>query len=139
MGSNIGHWYLAISEQNIGMGAVIAFENICGGMGTAAFVALLTILCYQSFSATQFALLSALAAIGRVYVGPVAGWYVESHGWKRSIFSIVVKPRCIVLLMILSKIHSLLYAKLANFLQRTLFIKQYRLAIYGLLYVLLFF
>lgn len=50
-------------------------------MGTAAFVALLMTLCNKSFSATQFALLSALSAVGRVYVGPIAGWFVEAHGW----------------------------------------------------------
>nr|WP_240001870.1 MFS transporter [Parvibium lacunae] len=60
---------------------VIAFENITGGMGTAAFVALLTSLCHQQFSATQYALLSAFAAIGRVWVGPVAGVLAESIGW----------------------------------------------------------
>ncbi len=56
-------------------------ENLCGGMGTAAFVALLMSLCNRSFSATQFALLSALSAVGRVYVGPAAGWLVELWGW----------------------------------------------------------
>ncbi len=50
-------------------------------MGTAAFVALLMTLCNKSFSATQFALLSALSAVGRVYVGPIAGWFVEANGW----------------------------------------------------------
>ncbi|HGN0339656.1 TPA: muropeptide MFS transporter AmpG [Proteus mirabilis] len=139
-GSNIGYWYLAISEQNIySMGAVIAFENICGGMGTAAFVALLMTLCHQSFSATQFALLSALAAIGRVYVGPVAGWYVESHGWEAFyLFSIVASVPGIILLMIAK--NTLTYTqKTGEFLQRTLFIKQYRLAIYGLLFAVLLF
>ena len=38
-------------------------------------------LCNKSFSATQFALLSALSAVGRVYVGPAAGWLVELWGW----------------------------------------------------------
>ncbi|EQD80776.1 muropeptide transporter, partial [mine drainage metagenome] len=32
--------------------------------------------------ATQFALLSALAAIGRVSMGPVAGWLSEWAGWE---------------------------------------------------------
>ena len=63
------------------MGSAIFLENLCGGMGTAAFVALLMTLCNRSFSATQFALLSALSAVGRVYVGPIAGWFVEAHGW----------------------------------------------------------
>ena len=61
---------------------VIATENIAGGMGTVALVALLMSLCNQRFSATHYALLSALAVIGRIYVGPVSGVLVESIGWK---------------------------------------------------------
>jgi PAT family beta-lactamase induction signal transducer AmpG len=60
---------------------VIAAENLCGGMGTAAFVALLMALCDRRFSATQYALLSALASLGRVYVGPAAGVLAASYGW----------------------------------------------------------
>ncbi|VTR27924.1 muropeptide transporter [Serratia fonticola] len=61
---------MAITAKNIlTMGSAIFLENLCGGMGTAAFVALLMTLCNKSFSATQFALLSALSAVGRVYVG----------------------------------------------------------------------
>jgi len=61
---------------------VVAVENLCGGLGTAAFVALLMALCRQEFSATQFALLSALSAIGRTYLaGPLTPPLVESLGW----------------------------------------------------------
>ncbi|MGE0876806.1 MAG: muropeptide MFS transporter AmpG, partial [Burkholderiales bacterium] len=56
-------------------------ENICGGMGTIAYVALLMALCDRRFSATQYALLSALSAVGRVYVGPSAGYMVAALGW----------------------------------------------------------
>ena len=59
----------------------VAFENITGGMGTAAFVAFLMSLTNQRFTATQFALLSAFASIGRVWVGPLAGVLAESIGW----------------------------------------------------------
>ncbi|TAN38464.1 MAG: MFS transporter [Nitrospirae bacterium] len=59
----------------------VAFENLTGGMGTAAFVALLMTLCSQRYSATQFALLSSLAALGRVFVTPTSGYVVESVGW----------------------------------------------------------
>ena len=55
----------------------VGFENLTSGMGTAAFVALLMALCDHRFTATQYALLSAFATFGRVYVGPVAG-YVTS-------------------------------------------------------------
>jgi MFS transporter, PAT family, beta-lactamase induction signal transducer AmpG len=61
--------------------AAVAFENLSGGMGTAAFVALLMGLTNQRFTATQFALLSAFASIGRVWVGPLAGVLAESIGW----------------------------------------------------------
>jgi PAT family beta-lactamase induction signal transducer AmpG len=40
-------------------------------------VALLMALCDRRFTATQYALLSALAAIGRVYVGPAAGYATD--------------------------------------------------------------
>lgn len=59
----------------------VAFENITGGMGTAAFAAFLMALCSSRFSATQFALLSSVAALGRVFIAPSSGYVVESVGW----------------------------------------------------------
>lgn len=59
----------------------VAGENLSGGMGTAAFLAFLMSLCNQRFTATQFALLSAFASVGRVWVGPLAGVLAESIGW----------------------------------------------------------
>lgn len=59
----------------------IAFENITGGMGTTAFVAFLMALCNQKFTATQYALLTALSSIGRVWVGPLAGTLTGVIGW----------------------------------------------------------
>jgi PAT family beta-lactamase induction signal transducer AmpG len=50
-------------------------------MGTAAFVAFLMSLCNQRFTATQYALLSAFASVGRVWVGPLAGVLSEAIGW----------------------------------------------------------
>jgi len=61
--------------------AAIAGENVTSGMGTAAFVALLMSLCNRQFTATHYALLSALAAVGRIYVSPVSGVLAESVGW----------------------------------------------------------
>jgi PAT family beta-lactamase induction signal transducer AmpG len=59
----------------------VAFENLASGMGTAAFVAFVMALCHRSFSATQYALLSALASLGRILFGPLTGTLVESMGW----------------------------------------------------------
>lgn len=61
----------------------VALENLTGGMGTAAFVAFLMALCNQKFTATQYALLSAFASVGRVWVGPLAGVLVTSIGWPQ--------------------------------------------------------
>jgi PAT family beta-lactamase induction signal transducer AmpG len=70
--------------------AAIAFENISSGMGTAAFVALLMGLCSHKYTATHYALLSALAAVGRIYVSPLSGVLSESVGWPTFfLFSVV--------------------------------------------------
>lgn len=80
--SNLGYWVLSVAPRDTAlMAAAIGFENLCGGMGTAAFVAFLMALTQLQYSAAQFALLSALAAIGRVYVGPASGVLVEALGW----------------------------------------------------------
>src|SRR5258705_154506 len=76
--TNLGFMLLAASGKSYAlMVTVIGLENLCGGMGTAAYVALLMALCDRRFSATQYALLSALSAFGRVYVGPVAGYITD--------------------------------------------------------------
>ena len=69
------------SEIDVMLMSAIAFENVSGGMGTAAFVALLMGLCNHRFTATHYALLSAFAAVGRIYVSPLSGVLSESIGW----------------------------------------------------------
>lgn len=89
--SNLGYWLIAIVPSQITLMALaVGLENLCGGMGTAAFVALLMGLCQKDFSATQFALLSALSAVGRTYLaGPLTPSIVQSVGWP-SFFLITV-------------------------------------------------
>ncbi|MHA3904082.1 muropeptide transporter [Castellaniella sp. WN] len=81
--SNLGYWMLAVTPPHLySMALVVAVENLCGGLGTAAFVALLMALCQAKFSATQFALLSALSAVGRTYLaGPLTPVLVAAFGW----------------------------------------------------------
>jgi MFS transporter, PAT family, beta-lactamase induction signal transducer AmpG len=55
----------------------VGLENLTSGMGTVAFVAFLMALCDHRYTATQYALLSALSAFGRVYVGPIAGYATD--------------------------------------------------------------
>lgn len=80
--SNLSFMVLAsIGKSYPMMVCAVAFENLAGGMGTAAFVGFLMALCDHRFTATQFALLSALASVGRVFVGPPSGFLAEEVGW----------------------------------------------------------
>lgn len=63
------------------LAVAIVGENVATGLGAVAFVAFLTALCDRRFSATQYALLSAMATLGRVIIGPVAGPTAEALGW----------------------------------------------------------
>lgn len=123
MASNLGFWWLAMEGKGLmpglvipafdwgfvklanatpvdgGLLMVIAFENLSGGMGTAAFVAFLMGLCNQRFTATQYALLSAFASVGRVWVGPLAGVMAETIGWPTFfIISTVLAAPALVML-----------------------------------------
>ncbi|WP_318388793.1 muropeptide MFS transporter AmpG [Enterobacter sp.] len=128
--SNAGYWWLSVTDKSIySMAAAVFFENLCGGMGTAAFVALLMTLCNKSFSATQFALLSALSAVGRVYVGPLAGWFVETWGWSTFyLFSVFAGLPGLLLLLVCKQ--TLEFTQQTDrFIPRTEFAPAYRLAL----------
>src|SRR5260221_5141630 len=70
-------WLALVGKSYPIMVFAVGFQDIAWGMGTAAFLALLMALCDHRFTATQYALLSALASFGRVYVGPVAGYATD--------------------------------------------------------------
>jgi MFS transporter, PAT family, beta-lactamase induction signal transducer AmpG len=59
----------------------IGTENLMYGMGSAAFVAYLSGLCNVEFTATQYALLSSLAAIGRTTLSASGGALADTLGW----------------------------------------------------------
>jgi PAT family beta-lactamase induction signal transducer AmpG len=59
----------------------VALENFSGGIGSAAFVAYISGLCSLSFTGTQYALFSSLAAIGRTVLSSPGGLLAETMGW----------------------------------------------------------
>jgi MFS transporter, PAT family, beta-lactamase induction signal transducer AmpG len=76
--------FLAIALGWHGSAALIVAvgaENLTSGLGTGAFVALLMALCDRRFSATQYAVFSALDSAGRIFIGPLAGVVAADHGW----------------------------------------------------------
>jgi PAT family beta-lactamase induction signal transducer AmpG len=72
----------AAGHTNIGMAAAVGFENFASGVGGVTVVAYLSALCNLRFTATQYALLSALASIaGRFLTGTTAGGMITSFGY----------------------------------------------------------
>ena len=71
-----------VGHTNIGMAAAVGFENFASGIGGVTVVAYLSALCNLRFTATQYALLSALASIaGRFLTGTTAGGLIEGLGY----------------------------------------------------------
>ena len=71
-----------IGKSNFGMAAAVGFENFASGIGGVTVVAYLSALCNLRFTATQYALLSALASIaGRVLTGTLAGGLIIEIGY----------------------------------------------------------
>jgi PAT family beta-lactamase induction signal transducer AmpG len=73
--ARIGHSISALS-------AVIAFENLSSGMGTAAYVAFMASITNKKFTATQYALLSSLMGVPRVLASAPTGFFAKSFGWE---------------------------------------------------------
>ncbi|MDH4187242.1 MAG: MFS transporter [Nitrospira sp.] len=85
--SNLGFMWLAwMGKSYAALTTSILIENVTGGMGTAAFVALIMSLCNHRYTATQFALLSSLEALGRVFSGRPSADLVEMVGWTQFFF-----------------------------------------------------
>lgn len=103
--ANLTFMILAMVGKNYAVACTAIFiENICSGMGTAAFVALIMSLCSPKFTATQFALLSSLGMVGRIYVGPASGHLVDSFGWTGFyLFTALVAIPALLLLTYLRK------------------------------------
>jgi len=63
------------------LAAVISFEYLGVGMGTAAFTAFIARETSKTYAATQFALFTALAALPRTFANASTGVIVEQVGW----------------------------------------------------------
>jgi PAT family beta-lactamase induction signal transducer AmpG len=72
----------AAGHTNAGMAAAVGFENFASGIGGVTVVAYLSALCNLRFTASQYALLSALASIaGRFITGTTVGALIEAMGY----------------------------------------------------------
>ncbi len=82
MSSNLLYAWLAFVGKNVIVMAVAIFgEYFCSALATIAFVVFLMNLCDRRYTATQYALFSAVAALGRIFIGPVCAELVKQFGW----------------------------------------------------------
>lgn len=80
--SNLSFTLLALVGKHYPlMVASIGFENVCGGMGNAAFIAFMMSLCDKRYTATQYALLTSFMAVTRILSGVPAGFMAHEMGW----------------------------------------------------------
>jgi len=98
--STAGFSLLALIGKSLPwLATVIAFENLSGGMGTAAYVAYMASITNRKFTATQYALLSSLMGVPRVLASAPTGFMVEALGWATFFFlcALVAVPGLVLL------------------------------------------
>ncbi len=83
MASNlVFSWQALIGANVAALTFTIVVENFTGAIGTVIFVAYLSALCGdRAHTATQYALLTALAAVGRTVLASGGGFVAEAAGW----------------------------------------------------------
>jgi PAT family beta-lactamase induction signal transducer AmpG len=75
-------WLAMVGADPTVLAIAITVENFTSAVGTVMFVAYLSALCQNPLhTATQYALLTALAAVGRTYLSSGAGFIAEQTGW----------------------------------------------------------
>jgi PAT family beta-lactamase induction signal transducer AmpG len=81
--ANLSFSWLALSGVNEwALAFAITAENFTSAIGTVIFVAYLSALCRNPLhTATQYALLTALSAVGRTYLSSGAGYVAKAVGW----------------------------------------------------------
>jgi len=82
MVTNLSFALLAENGRNLDLLIfTIGFENFAAGMGGTIAIAYLSGLCNLAFTATQYALLTSFASLGRLLLGSPSGFMQESIGY----------------------------------------------------------
>ena len=101
-------WQAWVGVNHAALTATIIVENFTGAIGTVIFVAYLSALCHdRAHTATQFALLTALAAVGRTTLASGGGFVAEAAGWTVffTITALAAIPSLILLAWLQSRGH----------------------------------
>lgn len=98
-------WLALVGVNEWALTLAITSDNFCNAIGTVIFVAYLSALCQNPLhTATQYALLTALAAVGRTYLSSGAGYLAKATGWPMFFaISVLVAVPSLMLLAYLQK------------------------------------
>jgi len=98
-------WLALVGVNEWALTLAITSDNFCNAIGTVIFVAYLSALCQNPLhTATQYALLTALAAVGRTYLSSGAGYLAKATGWPMFFaISVLVAIPSLMLLAYLQK------------------------------------
>lgn len=80
----VGGYVAVASVRGVSVGWVavcVLVECFCNGLLSTGIIALLMGLVQRQYTAAQFALLTAVGGLGRVLLGPIAGWVVVHSSW----------------------------------------------------------
>jgi len=77
----------------IALSGKVAIENLAGSAADMAFLTFISALCARDFTATQYALLSALAAVVFHTVGGASGFLAQAVGWP--VFYVLTMALCL--------------------------------------------
>ncbi len=95
-------WAFYQGYDTTALGVSVGAEKFATGVGSTVVVAYLSSLCNRSFTATQYALLSSLAGVGRTFFGSAGGFVVDGFGWVNFfIITTVAAVPGLLLLMLL--------------------------------------
>lgn len=102
-----------IGKNSLFLAITILAENFAAGMGTIIFVAYISGLCNVKYSATQYALLSSVAAIARTWLSSSSGYVADHVNWiEFFVFSALLALPALILLKYISK--SKIFSKVEN-------------------------
>lgn len=84
---------------------VTAIDNFFNGLGNAAFMVFMFTLAYDIYAGTQLAIITAVMAMGRLWVGPTAAYLVIHIGWVNFFyFSVIIGILCLALIIPLKNV-----------------------------------
>jgi PAT family beta-lactamase induction signal transducer AmpG len=101
-------WQALVGVNHVALTVTVIAENFTGAIGTVIFVAYLSALCQSPLhTATQFALLTALSAVGRTYLSAGAGYVAAASGWPLFyvISALVAVPSLVLLAWLQARGH----------------------------------